>query len=133
MFLKEKRCGRVKGRGCADGRKQRIYKTKEETSSPTISLEALFITCIIDAMERRSVTTVDIPGAFMQADIDEKLHIKLEGDIALLLVRIDPSYKQYLKHVGRKQTPVVYALLMGSLVCALGTNLGQKLSYRRVE
>ena len=29
MFLKEKRDGVVKGRGCADGRKQRLYKTKE--------------------------------------------------------------------------------------------------------
>ena len=36
MFLKQKRCGKIKGRGCADGRKQRVYKTKEETSSPTI-------------------------------------------------------------------------------------------------
>ena len=26
MFLKEKRCGRVKARGCTDGRKQRLYK-----------------------------------------------------------------------------------------------------------
>ena len=34
MFLKDKRCGTMKGRGCADGRKQR--KTKEETSSPTM-------------------------------------------------------------------------------------------------
>ena len=53
MFLKQKRCGKIKGRGCADGRKQRIYKTKEETSSPTISLEALLLTCIVDAMEDR--------------------------------------------------------------------------------
>jgi len=27
MFLKEKRSGEVKARGCADGRKQRVYKT----------------------------------------------------------------------------------------------------------
>ena len=38
MFLKQKRCGRIKARGCADGRKQRIYKSKEETSSPTINV-----------------------------------------------------------------------------------------------
>ena len=25
MFLKEKRCGKIKARGCADGRKQREY------------------------------------------------------------------------------------------------------------
>jgi hypothetical protein len=36
MFLKQKRCGKIKGRGCADGRPQRLYKTKEETSAPTI-------------------------------------------------------------------------------------------------
>ena len=47
MFLKEKRCGKIKARGCADGRKQRIYKTKDETSSPTMNVEALFITCLI--------------------------------------------------------------------------------------
>ena len=36
MFLKEKRCGKVKGQRCADRRKQQLYKLKEETSSPTI-------------------------------------------------------------------------------------------------
>ena len=29
MFLKEKRCGKIKGRGCADGCKQRLWKTKD--------------------------------------------------------------------------------------------------------
>jgi hypothetical protein len=38
MFLKKKRCGRIKGRGCADGRKQILYKTKEETSAPTVAI-----------------------------------------------------------------------------------------------
>eukprot|EP00980_Cylindrotheca_fusiformis_P016286 scaffold4840_cov147-Cylindrotheca_fusiformis.AAC.2 len=86
MFLKEKRSGKIKGRGCADGRKQRIYKSKEETSSPTISVEALFLSCLIDAIERRHVMVVDIPGAFMHADIDELIHVKLVGDIAELLL-----------------------------------------------
>ena len=38
MFLKEKRSGKIKARGFADGRKQRIYKTKEETSVVQFSL-----------------------------------------------------------------------------------------------
>ena len=41
MFLKEKRDGSIKARGCADGRSQRDYMTKTETSSPTVSLEAM--------------------------------------------------------------------------------------------
>ena len=40
-LIKEKRDGRVKGRTCADGPKQRAYIPKEEVSSPTISQEAL--------------------------------------------------------------------------------------------
>ena len=74
MFLKEKRCGKVKAWGCADGHKQRLYKTKDETSSPTMNVEVLFIMCLIDAMEGREVMTCDIPGAFMQSDMDELLH-----------------------------------------------------------
>jgi hypothetical protein len=51
MYLKQKRCGRIKARGCADGRKQRLYKTKDETSSPTVSTEAVFLTAVINAQE----------------------------------------------------------------------------------
>ena len=51
MFLKKKRCGTIKGRGCADGQKQRAYITKEESTSPTISTEAVFLTAVIDAWE----------------------------------------------------------------------------------
>ena len=69
MFIKEKRDGAIKARGCADRRKQHLYKTKEETSSPTVSIDSLFATCIVDAAEDRDVVPCDIPGAFMQADM----------------------------------------------------------------
>jgi hypothetical protein len=49
MFLKQKRCGKIKGQCCADRRKQRIYTTKKEASSPTVSIESLMISCTIDA------------------------------------------------------------------------------------
>ena len=86
MFLKEKRCGKVKAWGCVGGRQQRLYKTKDETSSPTMNVEALFIMCLIDAMEGREVMTYNIPGGFMQSEMDELIHMKLEGEIALLLI-----------------------------------------------
>jgi len=104
MFLKEKRCGKIKGRGCADGRKQRVYKTKEETSSPTVTLESLFLTAVIDAKEGRDVATVDIPGAFMQADIDEKLHVRFDGEILDILLKLDPSYARFVTYQRGKKT-----------------------------
>ena len=55
MFLKQKQCGRIKGRGCADGRKQRVWTNKEDATSPTVSTEAVLLTSVIDAKERREV------------------------------------------------------------------------------
>eukprot|EP00957_Ditylum_brightwellii_P028037 2117083-Ditylum_brightwellii.AAC.1 len=85
MFLKEKRSGEVKGRGCTDRRKQWVYKTKDKTHAPTVSTEAIFITAIFDAMEGRDVAVIDIPGAFMQANINELIHVKLEGELVDLI------------------------------------------------
>ena len=121
MFLKEKRCGKIKGCGCADGWKQRLYKTKDEMSSPMISIESLFLTCLIDAMEERCVMTCDIPGAFMQTDIDELIHVKLEGELAELLVCLDPTYQKFVTYENKKL--VIYTelskALYGTLQAAL--------------
>jgi hypothetical protein len=90
MFMSKKRCGNIKARGCADGRKQRETTTKEE-SPPPVVIESAMLSATIDAMEERDVATVDIPGYFMQADIDEVVHVRFEGEIAEMLVRMDPK------------------------------------------
>ena len=58
----------MKGRGCANGRPQQVYITKEESSSPTMSLYTLMGSCLIGAMDGRKVITADIPGAFLQGN-----------------------------------------------------------------
>jgi hypothetical protein len=124
MYLKQKRCGRIKARGCSDGRKQRIYKTKEETSSPTVSLEALLLTSIIDAQEERDVATVDIP-AFLHSNIDELvIHLRLDGPMADLLVRVNPDkYRKFVVKDRNGKTGVIYVelkkALYGTLQAAL--------------
>jgi hypothetical protein len=109
MFLKEKRGGQIKGWGCANGRKQCIYKTKAETNLPTVSVEALFLTCMINAQEERDVATLDIPAAFMQADIDEEVHILFEGELVDLLLLADGSFEQFVAYERGKK--VIDALL----------------------
>ena len=113
MLLKQKRCGKIKGRGCADGRKQRLYKNKEDTTSPTITTEALFLTCLTDAIENRHVVTCDVPGAFMHSDIDELVHLKLEGEIAELLVKVEPTYSEFISKENGKT--VIYMELSKAL------------------
>ena len=69
MFLKKnrKRKGAVKTRGCANSRPQYKFISKEEPTSLTVSTYALFISCAIDAMERKQVVTCNIPRVFYKS------------------------------------------------------------------
>ena len=102
MYLKEKRNGDVKGRGCADGQSQRLYTNKIYTASPTASLAGLIITRVIDAHVKLDVATVDIPGAFLQTKMpknEDNVHVVLDGKIAELLAKICPdTYQKYVHH-----------------------------------
>ena len=106
MFLKEKRCGKIKGRGCADGRRQSLWYPREKKSAPTVMIESVFLTCAIDAKEQRDVATVDIPGAFLQAKSKDHLTIRLDCQLVEALVKIDKNYEKYVTE--EKGVPVIY-------------------------
>ena len=81
-----------------------------------------FFTCIIDALEKRGVATTDIPGAFMQADMGEIVNMKIEGEIAQLMTKIDP--KKYEKYtVMEKGKQVIYVRLLKALYGTLKSAL----------
>jgi hypothetical protein len=102
IFLTKKRCGRIKARACANGSKQRSYTPKENAISPTVATDSVFITSAIDAHERRHVMTMDIPGAFFRAETDEEIHMLLRGQLAELMVKIDPKlYRPFITKNGR--------------------------------
>jgi hypothetical protein len=75
----------------------------------------LFLTAVIDAKEQCNIATCDIPGAFvMHADMDEVVHIRIDGPMAKLLVKIDPKlYEPYLTYEHGK--PVIYVRLVKAL------------------
>jgi hypothetical protein len=97
LFLNEKRDQSVKAQMCADGGKQRGDWTKQETTLPTISLEAVFITAVIDAHKERDVACLDIPDAFLHADSDKDITMILKGRLAELMVKVAPNlYRKYI-------------------------------------
>ena len=99
FFLTEKRNGDIKGRKVADGRKQRTFKgyKKSDGTSPTVSTDGLLITDAIDVHEVKDVAIIDIPGAFLQAKNDEFVVMLLQGKLAEMMVKIDPSlYRKYI-------------------------------------
>ena len=87
MFLKQKKTGQVKGRGCADGRKQRVYYRQGRGDIANHRYRSCILTAVIDAMEGRCVAVMDVPGAFLQADMpeDEMVHVRLTCTMVTLL------------------------------------------------
>ena len=59
------------------------------------------LSCAIDAKEGCYTLVADIPGAFLHADMDEDVHMILEGAIAELIVKLEPSL--YRKHIWYTQ------------------------------
>ena len=128
MFLKKKRSGKIKARGCADGRSQRSYIRKEDSRGPTVHTESMLISCAIDAKEGRDVATVDLPGFFMQTEQTGTEHVLLDGVMAEMLVKTNPKkYKKYLWYRGR--VPMLYFKLKKALY---GTLQGTKLAWQKL-
>ncbi len=82
IFLRQKKNGAVKARSCANGNPQREHITKEEAAAPTVKLESVFLTTTIDVKENREVVMIDIPGAFLHADNEDYVIMKMVGMLA---------------------------------------------------
>ena len=133
-FLKQKGCGKIKGRGCADSRKQRAYIANEDSTALTVSTEAVFLTAVIDALENLDVAVLDVPGAIIQADIDELVHVRFTGEMVKVLLQIDKEmYSEYV--MIEKGEQVMYMELLKALYGTLRTAclFWQKLSKQLID
>ena len=101
-LIKHKRDGTIKGRTCADGRKQRDLYDKSQTTSPTVSSDALFLTIMIDAKEGRDVATADVAGAYLNADMDDLVVMRLVGEDVALMCEVEHSFRDHVVREGKK-------------------------------
>ncbi|KAI2497083.1 Reverse transcriptase (RNA-dependent DNA polymerase) [Fragilaria crotonensis] len=108
-LLQEKRCGKLKGRTVADGRKQRSMYEKSETASPTVANDALMLSIMIDAHERRDIATSDVVGAYLKCKMDDYVLIRFEGESVDILCQMNPSHRQFVTIENGKK--VLYARL----------------------
>ena len=123
IFLKQKRCGRIKARVCADGRPQRKLYEKQDAASPTVKTESVLLTCVQEAEENRDVCVADIPGAFLNAFLKEVVHMKLEGVLAEALVSIAPDVYGPMVFTNDKGILVIYVRLTRALYGCLKSSL----------
>ncbi len=111
-LIKEKRCGKIKGRTCADGRPHRTIIPREEAKSPTLSLEALIATLVIDAKEDRDVATFDVPGAYLHADLPKNKFVlmKFEDEFVDIMCEVNPEFKEDIRYERGKKVLYVQIL-----------------------
>ena len=109
-MVEEKRTGAIKGRTVADGSMQRPYIDSSEAASPTATTEAVIITCAIEGAEKRVVAVADISGAFLQAKMDDIVHVVYENDMVDLMIQTDKVYEKYV-YTTKKGKRLLYVQL----------------------
>ena len=99
MCSAEKRDRTVKGRLVCNGKPTREWLDKGASSSPTVGLDSLFSTMMMDAREHRDVMTADTPNAFMQTPI-EKMDTKEKTVMKITGVSVDSLVAECLFKCG---------------------------------
>ncbi len=128
IFVEQKRHGKIKAQKVIGGNKECNYITKEDVSSPTVSAEAVMLTCVIDAAEDRDIAVVDILNAFAQTvvseeDAEHRVIVHIRGPLVDILVLIAPDvYGPYVSINKSGQKVLIVECLnavYGSMVAAL--------------
>ena len=89
----------IKGRGVGERRKQGGKIEPKYATSPTVLTEEVMLTATTDALEVRDVALVDIPGAYLSADMDNELHIVFRGTLVDMMVAADTAlYRTFVSY-----------------------------------
>ena len=104
MFLKEKHLPngdfeKLKARFVAggDGQDKNDYG---DLSSPTARLSSVFAVVAIAAAESRLVEVGDIPGAYLNADMKQEVHLLLDRVTSEEMCKIDERYRGFMNDRG---------------------------------
>ena len=88
---------------------------KSAGSSSTVNTKGLILSTAIDAFEGKKMAIVDIGTAFLHADNDEEVLMKLRGKIVELSLQLEPTmYCKYVT-VGPNREPTLYVRLLKAL------------------
>jgi hypothetical protein len=74
----------------------------DDLSSATVATSSVFTLAAVTAHEHRHVAVVDIGGAFLNADMSQRIpvHMRLDKTMTEFIVTLDPSYRAYLDDRG---------------------------------
>ena len=119
-----------------DGRKTSEWITKEDSASPTATLEGILFTLTIDAHENRDVMSADVPNAFIQTEMpeikqgEERVMMKITRVLMDMLIQLDPQL--YGPHVVyEKEHKVLYVQVLQAIYGMLTASLLWYLKFKK--
>ena len=130
MLLAEKDFTKeVKGRLVYRGDGTREWLSREDTASPTASLEGIELTVTVDAYENRDMMSMDVPNAFIQTfmpepkleDGEEEVIMKITGALVNILTDMDPEMRKFVVIENGKR--VIYTVVLRAIYGMLQSSL----------
>jgi hypothetical protein len=127
LFLKEKfyphgEFEKLKSRLVGGGHMQdRSLYSDDDTSSPTVSVTSILTVAAIAAGEKRHVATIDVPGAYLNAELEpgKEILMRINSLEAAILVNIDSRFEIGLLANGDcvvKLNKALYGLVESALL-----------------
>ena len=92
---------------------------KEATSSPTLATELVLLTAVMKGKENCDVAVVDIPGTFLQADINKDVWMALDGTLEELMGKVSPKLYSKCVTTGNQRKKVLYIKLVDKAIYGL--------------
>jgi hypothetical protein len=77
------------------------WGTLMDISSPTASLQAVLMIAAIAAKECRHVKSADIHGAYLNADMEEEVHMEINEILTSLPLTIRPELAEFVDEDGK--------------------------------
>ena len=91
----------------------RLTSARRNRPPPTCSNDALMLILIQSAFKGRKIATSDVRSAYLHAEMDDFMVIKLQSPIVDILCEMKPEYKKIVVHENGKKT--LYMQLMKAL------------------
>ena len=97
-----------------------MYIAHEDTASPTVATESVFLTVVLNVLEGQDIVIIDVPGVFMQADMDELVHVHFTGKMVDFLMEVNHDmYVPYVMYEGKEC--IMYVELLKALYRTIRT------------
>lgn len=92
-----------------------IKQLQRRMCNPQVSIDSVFMTCTLEASERRDVAVIDLPGAFLHVDCNDHVIMRFQGRLDRLMVLATPQiYRTYIT-TGSKHESILFVKLQKAL------------------